>query len=100
MISRELEAEILRLYHAEHWRVGTIATQLGVHHSTVRRVLTQAGIPAPRQSNRPSIADPYIPFIVATLEKYPRLTASRLYEMVKSRGYPGAPDHFRSIVAR
>ena len=100
VISRQLEAEILRLYHAEHWRVGTIATQLGVHHSTVRRVLTQAGIPAPHQSTRPSIADPFVPFIVATLEKYPRLTASRLYEMVKSRGYPGAPDHFRSIVAR
>ena len=100
MIPHALEAEILRLYHAEHWRVGTIATQLGVHHCTVRRVLTQAGIPAPRQSARTSIVDPYVPFIVQTLEKYPRLTASRLYEMVKSRGYPGAPDHFRSIVAR
>ncbi len=100
MISRELEAEILRLYHAEHWRVGTIATQLGVHHSSVRRVLTQAGIPAARQSVRSSIVDPYIPFMVETLDKYPRLTASRLYEMVKSRGYPGAPDHFRSVVAR
>jgi len=100
VIPRALEAEILRLYHAEHWRVGTIATQLGVHHSSVRRVLTQAGVPAPRQSTRSSIVDPYVPFLVATLEKYPRLTASRLYEMVKSRGYPGAPDHFRSIVAR
>lgn len=39
MISGELEAMILRLYHAEKWRIGTIATQVGVHHSTVRRVL-------------------------------------------------------------
>ena len=100
LIPHALEAEILRLDHAEHWRVGTIATQLGVHHGTVRRVLTQAGIPAPRQSARTSIVDLYVPFIVQTLEKYPKLTASRLYEMVKSRGYPGAPDHFRSIVAR
>ena len=38
MISRELEAEILRLYHAEHWPVGTLARQLGIHHDTVRRV--------------------------------------------------------------
>jgi len=100
MISRQREADILRLYHAEHWRIGTIAAQLGVHHSTVRRVLAQAGIAAGRQSMRPSIVDPFIPFIVATLEQYPRLTAARLYEMVRGRGYPGAPDHFRTIVAR
>ncbi len=100
MIPRALEAQILRLFHAEHWRIGTIATQLGVHHCTVRRVLAQAGLSAGRQSVRPSIVDPFIPFIVATLEQYPRLTASRVYEMVRARGYPGAPDHFRSIVAR
>jgi transposase len=100
MISAELEAAILRLYHAEKWRIGTVAAQLGVHHTTVRRVLAQAQIPAGRQSIRPSIADPYLSFIVATLETYPRLRASRLYEMVRQRGYPGRPDHFRSVVAR
>jgi transposase len=100
MIPPELEAEILRLYHAEKWRIGTIAAQLGVHHSTARRVLAQAGIPAGERSMRPSIADPFTLFIVETLEKYPKLCASRLYEMVKQRGYPGGPDHFRAIVAR
>ena len=100
MIPRALEAEILRLYHAEHWRIGTLATQLGIHHATVRRVLAQAGLPAARQSVRPSIADPFVPFIVQTLEQYPTLTAARLYEMVRARGYRGAPDHFRCIVAR
>lgn len=100
MIPPETEAEILRLYHAEHWRIGTIATQLGLHHTTVRRVLAQAGLAAGKQSIRPSIADPFIPLIVETLAKYPRLRASRLYQMVKSRGYPGGPDHFRAIVAR
>ena len=43
MITPERAAEILRLYHAEKWRPGTIARQLGVHHTTVRRVLAQAG---------------------------------------------------------
>ena len=81
MISPELEAEILRLYHAEKWRIGTVATQLGVHHTTVRRVLAQAGVPAGRQSARPSLADPYLGFIVATLAKYPKLCASRLYRI-------------------
>lgn len=100
MIARALEAEILRLHHSEHWPVGTIATQLRVHHSTVRRVLAQAGVPAVRRSARPSIVEPYLAFIAETLTQYPTLRASRLYTMVRSRGYPGAPDHFRALVAR
>ena len=28
-IAQDLEAQILRYYHAEKWRVGTIARQLG-----------------------------------------------------------------------
>lgn len=100
MITREREAEILRLHHAEKWPVGTIASQIGVHHSTVKRVLAQAGLEAGLSSPRPSMVDPYIPFIIEQLKKYPRLRASRLYHMVKERGYPGAPDHFRTIVGR
>lgn len=100
MIGKEREAEILRLHHAEKWPVGTIAAQLGHHHSTVRRVLAQAGLSAGLVSVRSSMADPFLPFVVETLAKYPRLCASRLYAMAKERGYPGGPDHFRSIVAR
>ena len=100
MIPAETQAEILRLYHAEKWKLGTIASQLRVHHSTVRRVLAQAGIPVSRQAVRPSMIDPFVPFVVETLTKYPTLRASRLYEMVRQRGYPGQPDHFRAMVAR
>lgn len=100
MIARALEAEILRLHHTEHWPVGTIARQLRLHHSTVVRVLGRAGIVVQKTTVRASIADPYLAFIVETLAKYPTLRASRLYAMVRSRGYPGAPDHFRAIVAR
>ena len=100
MIPPEKRSEILRLFHAEKWRVGTIATQLGVHHSTVRHVLTQEGVSLPQGSPRSCLADPYVPFIVETLRKYPKLRASRLYEMVRGRGYGGGPDHFRAVVAR
>jgi transposase len=98
-ISAELEAQILRYYHVEKWRPGTIARQLGVHHGTVARVLAQAGLPRLRQPGRPSQIDPYLPFIRQTLEKFPTLTASRIYAMVRERGYPGGPDHFRHVVA-
>jgi IS30 family transposase len=50
MISRAMEAEVLRLHHAERWPIGTIARQLMLHHSTVRRVLAQAGVPAAQWS--------------------------------------------------
>jgi transposase len=100
MISPDRAAEILRLYHAEKWRVGTLARQLGVHHNTVRRVLAQAGQAPGLASVRPSRVDPFVPLIQATLEKYPTLRASRLYAMVRERGYPGGPDHFRHVVAR
>jgi transposase len=98
-ISKEIEAQILRLHHAEKWPVGTIANQLNVHHSVVVRVLEQEGAVAGRPA-RYSIVDLYVPFIKETLEKYPKLTASRLYEMVKARGYRGADRHFRSVIAR
>jgi transposase len=98
-VSKGIEAQILRLYHAEKWPVGTIANELNIHHSVVLRVLEQDGAVTARPARR-SIADLYVPFIKETLEKYPKLTASRLYEMVKSRGYRGAERHFRSIVGR
>ena len=98
MISPKLEAEILRLYHAEKWRVGTIAGQLGVHHSVVRRVLAQDDAPLSKRS-RPTRLDPYIPLIIATWKQYPKLPASRLYEMCRERGFRGCPHHFRHMVA-
>jgi transposase len=100
MIPRALETEILRLHQTEHWPIGTIAAQLRVHHGTVRRVLAQAGEPALQATQRPSMVDAYRAFILETLTKYPTLRASRLYTMVRERGYPGAPDHFRALVAQ
>ena len=98
-IPPELEAQILRYYHVEKWRVGTIARQLHVHHGTVTRVLAQAGVPRTGPPARRSQIDPYLPFIHATLDKFPTLTASRLFAMVRERGYCGGPDHFRHLVA-
>jgi transposase len=98
-ISAELEAQILRYYHVEKWRPGTIARQLHVHHDTVARVLAQAGLPRIVRPARPSKIDPYLPFILKTLEEFPDLTARRLYDMVRERGYRGGADHFRHVIA-
>lgn len=99
MIPADLEERILRLHFVEQWPVGTIAAQCGVHHETVRRVLHDRGVSA-RLQPKPSKVDPFLPFIVETLEKYPTLPASRLHAMVVQRGYTGAEGHFRRIIAR
>lgn len=98
-IPRELEVKILRFYQVEKWPIGTIASQLDVHHSVVRRVLEQANVPRPARV-RLSIVDPYVPFILEVWGEYPRLPASRLYQMCVERGFKGKPDYFRQRVAR
>ena len=57
-IPPDAEAQILRYYHVEKWRTGTIARQLHLHYDTVARVLAQAGLPRHGQPPRPSKADP------------------------------------------
>ena len=97
MITPEQHAEIRRLYFGEHWKVGTIAAQLGVHHDTVRAAIadTQA---VRRSPCRPTALDPYLPFVRDTLAQYPRLRATRLFEMVRPRGYPGSVVQLRRVV--
>lgn len=95
----ETEGEILRLHHAEGWPPWTIAENVGVHASVVTRVLGQAGVVPAVTMPRPSKVDPYLPFMRETLDKYPKLRASRLLQMVKARGYTGKCSRFREIVA-
>jgi len=98
-INEKLLADILRLYHVEKWRCGTIAHQLGIHHGTVERVLCQEGL-VRHGKTRATRIDAYLPFILQTLEKYPKLNASRLYTMVRERGYHGGSDYFRHLIAQ
>lgn len=98
-IPPDREAQILRYYHVEKWRINTIAQQLGVHHSTVARVLAQAGLPRMGTPARASAVDAYVAFITQTLTRFPTLTASRLFVMVSERGYRGSASQFRHRVA-
>jgi transposase len=97
MIPAAQVVEIRRLFFAEHWRVGTIATQCGLHPDTVRRALETARFARPAVI-RPSQVDPYRAFLQSTLQQYPRLRATRLFEMVKARGYPGSVVQLRRVV--
>lgn len=96
MIPPEQRAEIRRLYYAEHWRIGTIATTLSVHHDSVRVAIER--FIRPGTQVRPSTLDPYKPLLLATLEQYPRLRATRLYAMIRERGFAGSAVQVRRWV--
>jgi len=97
MISPEQRAQIRRLFHAEHWKIGTIAAELGVHPDTVRAALETERFkrgPAPRTA----LTDPYLEFIQQTLEQHPRLRATRLFQMLRDRGYHGSVVQLRRML--
>jgi hypothetical protein len=90
MIDAELVARIRRLFFAEHWKVGTIAAELGVHHDAVRRAIDSERFATVARRVPPSRLDPYKDFIGETLDCHPRLRSTRLLEMVRARGYAGS----------
>src|SRR5712692_7505842 len=98
MIALLQRAEIRRLFYAEHWPIGTIADALGVHHETVRRAINRDRGIHPGPQIRPSALDPYKAFIATTLEQYPRLRATRLFAMLRDRGYANSVVQLRRYV--
>jgi transposase len=97
VIDLETVARIRQLHYGEHWPVGTIAKELGLHHETVQRALSDA--PRPRPAPRPSRFDPYVGFVRETLARYPRLTATRIWYMLRDRGCPLSVRQVRERVA-
>jgi transposase len=99
MISSEVRAKIRHWFYAEHWKIGTIAEQLGLHAMTVRQAIET------ERFNRGktlavSLTDPYLEFLQQTLNQFPRLRATRLYAMIRDRGYTGSVSQLRRVVAR
>jgi transposase len=99
MLDPEKLATIRRLYFAEHWKIGTIASELGVHRDTVRAAIETDPLHRPRRL-RPSRLDPYLTFLRDTLDRHPRLRATRLLDMIRQRGYVGSIQRLRCVVAR
>lgn len=98
MIDPEVRVRIRHFFYAEHWKIGTIASELGLHADTVRRAIETERF---RSSYpRPSALDDYAAFLHQTLDQYPRLRATRLYQMVRDRGYTGSLVQLRRAVSR
>jgi transposase len=98
MIDTETRARVRHLFYAEHWKVGTIARELVLHPETV-----SIAVETDRFNNtktlRPSATDAYAGFIREVLAKHPRLRATRIFQMIRDRGYCGSVVQLRRFVA-
>ena len=97
-ISAAVNAEIRRLFFAEHWKRGTIATQLGVHFDTVVRAIGSLGPKPSTPRAHAGVLDAYVPFVDDTLERYPKLVSTRIHDMLVERGYQGSIRTVRRYV--
>ena len=98
MIDAAQRAHIRRLFYAEHWRIGTIATELGVHHDTVRLAVEADRFANTGTQVRPTLLDPYKGLVGKILDDHPKLRATRIFEMVRARGYPGSVVQVRRYI--
>ncbi len=98
MINAETRAQIRQWFFAEHWKIGTISQELGVHPDTVRHAIESDRFHR-AQTLRPCLTDPYLPFLRQTLDQHPRLRATRIYQMIRERGYTGSVIQLRRVVA-
>ena len=95
MITPEVHARIRQLFFAEHWRIGTIATELGVHRDAVRRVIDTDSFVRSASLVRPSMLDAFKPLVDEVLAQHPRLRGTRVFEMLRARGYEGSVVQLR-----
>jgi len=100
MITEQERANIRRLFFAEHWKVGTIAAELGIHHDAVELALDPKCFVNRRFASAAGALDPYKALITDTLTQYPRLRATRLLEMIEGRGYRGSISSLRRYVLK
>jgi transposase len=98
MISSEQRARIRRLFYAEHWKIGTIAAELGIHHDAVALAVETERFTNIAYRPAATLLDPYKEFVRITLDQYPRLRATRLLQMIEGRGYTGSVWPLRRFV--
>ncbi len=98
-MSPEEISEARRLFFGEHWKVGTISEHLHRHPDAIKRAIGADSFVS-KGRHAPSELDPYLGFIEETLKRYPRVRATRIHEMIVSRGFRGSVRQTRRVVKR
>lgn len=76
-----------------------ISRRLGIHRRTVRHALSCERPPKRASLTRGSIIDEHRGWLLAKLQQFPELTASRLFYLLGERGYEGGVTLVRKTVA-
>ena len=98
MLKVEEWAEIRRLHKVEGLSQRAISRRLGLNRRTVAKALASAEPLRYQRSARGSILDPHKPKIHALLAKDPKLSAVRIWELLRDDGYPGQIGIVREFV--
>lgn len=100
-MDERLWAEIRRMYFRDGLFKREIARRLGIDRETVSRALKRDKFTIPRRQIRRSKLAPYKGFINNLLEKYPGISAQRVFEELCKAGYKGKgtiiKDYLRKI---
>jgi transposase len=97
--SREELEHLLVTMHTDGWSIRGLARHFSLSRNTVRRILHRhqkerdeghdmlkgQKMGTPRKSK----LDPFIPLIKELLEKFPRISAQRIFEEIREAGYEG-----------
>jgi transposase len=86
VIRPEVRAEMRRLVLGEGWKIETVARRFHVHHSVVRRAISDSP-PPEHKPTAPASLDAFKPYLLERLTAYPEMTAIRLFEEIRKRGY-------------
>lgn len=107
MLCMETILKIRRLFHKEGLSQRQISERLGLNRRTVKKHLTTIDPPKyqRKEQSYPKLA-PFLPFLKEFLQeeakKTPkeRLTARRLYELIRSKGYQGQYNALTCFIRR
>jgi transposase len=95
VIDAAQRARIRRLFYAEHWKIGTISAELGVHRDAICNAIESDRFVSAGTLVRPTMLDPYKSLVGRILDDHPRLRATRIFEMLRGRGYRGSVVQLR-----
>jgi transposase len=95
----KIRAEVKRLYGAEHFSMNAAAQSVGIHHDTVKKIVSDQFVVKASPLARPSILDPYQHIIKESLHLYPKLRSTRILLIIKERGFTGGINTVRRFVS-
>jgi transposase len=89
MMDLETWAYIRHLSRAQKLPIAVIARKLGLDRKTVRKAVLQKSMMDKTRKTRASLLDPFRDDIRHLLDQYPDLSAVRILEEIRNKGYQG-----------